>query len=532
MSGSSVDSIFPSQFADQIGESYTETVTSDFKKAYGQFLTPVEIARFMATLSKVRRKTLSILDPGCGTGVLTCALVEHAILTSDEIKEISITAFELDTNSLPKTEKAYSELKQWARGKGVKLDFRIQEEDFVLSNSHYLTTTQDLFGHLKEKSKYDIIISNPPYFKIPKDDPRAKATATLNKGQPNIYAIFLGLAAHMLSEHGELIFITPRSFTAGPYFERFRKVFFSKIELDHVHVFDSRNKAFGRDKVLQENIIFSGRPLNGHAPSSLIISSSLGMEDLNALKVREYKYVELLGDRNGDNILFLPTTDLEDQVLQIFGNWKDRLGTLDIGISTGPVVSFRATEHLREATGNSIVPLLWLPNVRKMQIDHPITKKGKSQFIESSEASRPLLVRNRNYVLLRRFSAKDDKSRLVAAPYFSTGFEIDFIGLENHLNYLYGLTEELSEELVIGLAGLLNSTLFDLYFRMFNGNTQVSATELRNMPFPPIEFIELLGQKLHHQRHIEQELIDQTVSELLNSTGIKFQLSESALTYA
>ncbi len=532
MSGSSADSIFPSQFADQIGESYTETVTNDFKKAYGQFLTPVKIARFMATLSTVRRKVLSILDPGCGTGILTCALVEQAILTADEIREISITAYELDSTILPKTEKAFTKLRQWADRKGVKLTYQIKEEDFVLSNAHYLSMVQDLFGHLKDKSKYDIIISNPPYFKIPKDDLRAKATATLNKGQPNIYAIFLGLAAHMLSDHGELIFITPRSFTAGPYFERFRKVFFSKIELDHVHVFDSRNKAFGRDKVLQENIIFRGHPLNGHTPSALTISTSLGLEDLNTPKVRKYKHTGLFGDKNGDSILFLPTTDLEDRVLQIFDKWTDRLGKLDIGISTGPVVSFRVTDHLREAYRDSTVPLLWLPNVRKMKIEHPIAKKGKCQFIELSNESRPLLVRNRNYVLLRRFSAKSDKSRLVAAPYYSTEFKVDYIGLENHLNYLYGLTQELSEELATGLAGLLNSTLFDLYFRTFNGNTQVSATELRNMPFPPIEFVESLGQKLHHKSHIDQELIDLSVCDLLNSIGIYFQLPESTLTYA
>ena len=49
-------------------------------------------------------------------------------------------------------------------------------------------------------------------------------------GQPNIYALFMAIAAHLLAKNGELIFITPRSYTAGPYFRLFREHFFSYVE--------------------------------------------------------------------------------------------------------------------------------------------------------------------------------------------------------------------------------------------------------------------------------------------------------------
>ena len=46
-----------------------------------------------------------------------------------------------------------------------------------------------------------------------------------------------------------------------------------------------------------------------------------------------------------------------------------------------------------------------------------------------------------------------------------------------------------------GLAVLFSSSFLDTYFRIHNGNTQVSATELRAMPLPPIEVIRKIGYK-------------------------------------
>ncbi|MDE0442308.1 MAG: hypothetical protein OXL38_09340, partial [Gammaproteobacteria bacterium] len=46
------------------------------------------------------------------------------------------------------------------------------------------------------------------------------------------------------------------------------------------------------------------------------------------------------------------------------------------------------------------------------------------------------------------------------------------------------------------LAALFNSRLLDTYFRTANGNTQVSATELRAMPLPERNVIVGLGQRV------------------------------------
>ena len=94
---------------------------------------------------------------------------------------------------------------------------------------------------------------------------------------------------------------------------------------------------------------------------------------------------------------------------------------------------------------------------------------------------------------MRRFSAKEEKRRLVAAPLIRGSLNANVVGLENHLNYIRGVSRELDEELAYGLSALLNSTFLDRYFRISNGNTQVSATELRAMPLPAERDIRSIG---------------------------------------
>ena len=49
--------------------------------------------------------------------------------------------------------------------------------------------------------------------------------------------------------------IIPRSFCNGPYYRPFRDFILRRGALRHMHLFDSRNKAFKDDEVLQENVI-------------------------------------------------------------------------------------------------------------------------------------------------------------------------------------------------------------------------------------------------------------------------------------
>jgi len=116
------------------------------------------------------------------------------------------------------------------------------------------------------------------------------------------------------------------------------------------------------------------------------------------------------------------------------------------------------------------------------------------------------------YVLVKRFSSKEERRRVVAAVYDPHSIEAPLVGFENHLNYFHAKGKGLSPNIAKGLALYLNSLLFDKYFRLFSGHTQVNATDIRKMRYPSHEQLLRLGAHLKH-RMPDQETVDSILEE-------------------
>jgi adenine-specific DNA-methyltransferase len=84
---------------------------------------------------------------------------------------------------------------------------------------------------------------------------------------------------------------------------------------------------------------------------------------------------------------------------------------------------------------------------------------------------------------------------------------------------LYKPKGELTKIEALGLSTLLNSSIFEIYFRTFNGNTNVSASELRIMTFPPYDQILNIGKLVSDLKEINMTEIDKIIEDVL---GIKF----------
>ena len=110
------------------------------------------------------------------------------------------------------------------------------------------------------------------------------------------------------------------------------------------------------------------------------------------------------------------------------------------------------------------------------------------------------------YVLVKRFSSKEQKRRVMAAVYDPSKIDTPFVSFENHLNYYHRQGKGLPEKLAKGLALYLNSSVVDEYFRLFSGHTQVNATDLRKLPYPTQEQLLSLGNYLTDQMPLQQGL--------------------------
>lgn len=506
----------PSSLSEEIGREYSANISKEQKKILGQFFTPAKVANFMAGLLDVnsRKKKIKILDPGCGALSLTCALVERLIDRNQKIEKIEIDAFDTDPSLEPIVTNVSRILKNWGKEKEVEIDINYSNSDFLLSHKIY-------FKKGFNTPIYDFIVSNPPYFKIKKEDERISIFNSPFQGQQNIYSLFLLGASKLLKKQGQLVFLVPRSFTSGVYFQSFQKLFLKEVDFEYFHLFNSRTDGFKRDKVLQENVILKAVPKNKTHSSKIKISSSQGISDLELLKEKEFS-IELILKKIGKlNIIHLPINELEEEAMNLFSTWTHNLNSFGMKVSTGPVVPFRCKSHLkhRKPKNSNYVPLIWMHNCLKMKLNWPSKKKDKEAWIVDNLQSNSKTIRNQNYILLRRFSSKDDNAKLVATPHLEKKINHNKLGIENHLNYLYKPVGTLELEEVFGLSVLYNSSIFDAYIRSLSGNTQVSATELNALPLPSIDTIKKIGvQYMSLNGHGIQE-----IDNIVNKT---FELSQ------
>lgn len=80
-----------------------------------------------------------------------------------------------------------------------------------------------LFFAEKNPAKYDLVIGNPPYLRVMRDNPAALAMPAVVHGAPNLYFLFASMSLFNLKQESEMVYIIPRSWTSGAYFTAFRQ---------------------------------------------------------------------------------------------------------------------------------------------------------------------------------------------------------------------------------------------------------------------------------------------------------------------
>ena len=477
----------------ELTNQYIDAMPKKERKKYGQFFTSMETAHFMTSLYNITddMTKISVLDAGAGSGILSCAFIER-LEKEPFVKEIELICYENDDNVLQllRDNLSYCQMKSTK-----KVVFTIINDNYILSQ--YLDFNHMIGGNSKPK-KYDFVIGNPPYMKIPKDAPEAKAMPEVCYGAPNLYFIFAAMGLFNLQDHGQMVYIIPRSWTSGAYFKRFREYFLIEGKLEHIHLFVSRNKVFDKEDVLQETMIIKVRKTLIE-PKYVTITSPKSNNDFGDLTSLAVPYNLVVSGK--DNYVYLVTNEEEVEVLECLHKFDKTLPDIGLKMKTGLTVDFRNRDILRDTAEEGAIPLFYSQHIKQGKVHFPIQKEY--EYVVTDQKG--LMQDNKNYLFVKRFTAKEEPRRLQCGIYLAKNYpQYTKISTQNKINFIDCVLQEMSECLVYGLYVLFNSTLYDEYYRILNGSTQVNSTEINAMPVPDLNSIQEMGRKLMQSKDLSE----------------------------
>lgn len=480
-----------------------QALATDQQAHLGQFFTPERAAELIAAMPRLTAGRLRILDPGAGVGSLTAALVARAMRECPDL-ELEIVALEVDEQVTPYLQETLDDLVATADAVGMKVTTKLVVGDYIDLSTGFRETATPL------DEPFDLVIMNPPYRKLALKSAHRQALLAEGVECSNLYAAFLALAALGLASGGQLVAITPRSFANGPYFGQFRRFLLDRLALDRIHVFESRSTVFADTGVLQENVVFSAT--RDGSEDKVVLSISQGHTD--ELLERVVTYADVVRPGDAQRFIRILAADTDTAVAEAMASQPSQLHDLAVQVSTGKVVDFRARERLLPELVPNSVPLIYPGNVRGGVIEWPREIRKDQAFAVLTDGDhKKYLMPEGFYVVVKRFSAKEERRRVVAAVW-DIGVHTGPVAFENHLNIFHAKGAGLNRDLAVGLSLWLNSSLVDTFFRTFSGHTQVNATDLRSLRFPARQALEDLG-KGHDMRLPDQDAIDALVEGLL-----------------
>ena len=463
------------------------------------YATPPQAALHMAQAIPEDLPYLNILDPGSGAGILSAAICETASSLHNP-PHLHIDAWETHPKLAEATLHTLQSAQTWLAPHGVHLTFTVINKD-LLNNP--LPPGTD---------PYHLVISNPPYQKLPQQTAaQAAATHNLTFNPPNAYAAFMSIALKHLARRATVVFLVPRSFTSGSMFRNFRKDLFRRMHPTALHLFRLRNTLFQSQQVLQETLIITLR--NNPGLHSTVVSHSDSHLDLHESRSFTIPTGTLLPQGPGPPVP-IPFGPEDTVFLAHIRSWPDHLASLGLKASTGRIVLFRNTNHLAyEPPTSPSTNLLLMHQVHPMTVN---TRRRRptdpSAFLNHPSTEHLILVPGPSLVT-RRFSPKEQRPRIIAAP-LPHHLAHKPMAIDNHLNLIHPITTPLPQLILNGLAAFLNSPAADLWTNLHIGNTHVGAADLEAIPVPSRENLSAIANLLPPHPTLQQtrEAVQRTIN--------------------
>ena len=389
-----------------ISKELTSKLSKVVKKNNGIYFTPPSCVNSnIKLLQPYIKNIINVLEPSCGSGEYITAL--HKLFP-----QLIITGIEYN-------ETIYQSILQ------------LNNDKVNIKNVDYLKYETD--------EKYDLIIGNPPYFVMKKEDVD-KSYHTYFEGRPNIFILFIIKSIKMLNDDGILSFILPKNFLNCLYYDKTRKYIGEQFQILYI-IECSHDKYI---ETQQDTII-------------LIIQ-----------KTRNYNNTAFILEIN--NYTIFANQDNSKKIKKLYKNSKSLL-ELGFKVSVGSVVWNQCKDLLTD--DESKTRLIYSSDIENNTL---IKKKyindDKKNFINKKGIKRPIIVINRGYGVGKykfNYCLIDETN--------------DYL-IENHLICIECKTDlphdkliTLYKKILLSLNDKRTLEFITIYF----GNNAINTTELNNM---------------------------------------------------
>ena len=167
------------------------------KALYSQYLTPVSVARFMASLfDSDTFMDAEILDAGAGIGTLTAAVLER-IMREERESNLNCTLVEVDEILEARIDGTLKNLALGTNAQVTKV-----KADFVEWGAAAVSEQGSLFEDVH--TRFSHIVLNPPYQKVNSRSTHRKLLRQVGIETVNLYTAFVALAIKLLKPGGSL----------------------------------------------------------------------------------------------------------------------------------------------------------------------------------------------------------------------------------------------------------------------------------------------------------------------------------------
>lgn len=392
-------------------QEYLDQLPEDKQESLCQYFTPQRLQYRL--IEEIPTDTLpqepDVLDPACGTGELL-----YACEVFDDFGTPTLNGWEKDDVVA-----------------AVASDI-VPSADITITDTIYHETD----------ATFDLIIGNPPYGEIKRDDYINDTYEEIVYGRQNLYGLFIYKSLQHLRDNGLLAFIVPPSMNNGAYFEPLREYIADTCQIHALKIFEE-------DEF--ENV---------EQPVMVFVCEKLPADEHGQIANTNYAVTQ------HDTTIFSENAD----ELQSRYDETTTIDECGYEVTTGSIIGSDHTDktHDTKYKTENTIPLVWSRNITG-GIDFDNHKKP--QYIDL-----PPEKHNHGPALLVNRIIGRPGSGSIRAGYIPDGGE--FVA-ENHVNVI---TPKSDTEQTVSMTHLydeLNDPENTAVLRNLIGNTQLSKSELQ-----------------------------------------------------